>query len=455
MPRAFLGPRIRELRRNLGVTQADLARSIGISPSYLNLIESNKRTIAGPLLRRTAQALGIGMEELDGAAERHLLATLSEIAKGPEFTGLGVEGDAAGELIGRYPGWARAVAALTRSERAATAEARALADRLTHDPILAETVHMILSRIAAIRLAAEILADYADISPEQRDRFLSIIADESLALSHGGATLADYFDSAGSDGRSLTPYDEVAALFEGHDEYFEELETATAGLDPGSNERTIDAARRVARAHCSGLIAAIVTEEPDLSATAADRATNGLLDYAAAALLVPMAAFAPKAIELGHDAEALADFFAVDVAIICRRLVALRDGPRFGYLRVNAAGSLLERRGLSGLFAPRYAAACPLWVLYRAQQSPETMIRQLAVFPTGDRFVFVARAGSVGPSGFGRPRHYLTDMLAMSETDARRTVYAPDAGARAEEVGPACRICSRSTCPHRVDDALG
>lgn len=454
MPRAFLGPRIRELRRARAVTQADLARSIGISPSYLNLIERNKRPIAGPLLRRTALALGIGLEELDGAAERHLLATLIEIANEPELAGLGVEARAAGELIGRYPGWARAIGALARSERAATAEARALTDRLTHDPILAETVHLLLSRIAAIRSAAEILPDYADVSPEQRARFLAIIADESLALSDGGATLAAYFDAAGSDGRRLTPVDEVAALFEARDEHFAELEAATAGVELRLTERSIAAALPAARAHCGALIGAIVARAA-LSAGAADRATAELSTYAAAALLVPMAAFAPRAAELGHDAEALADAFAVDVAIVCRRLVALGEGPRFGYLRVNAAGRLLERRGLPGLFAPRYAAACPLWVLYRAQQSPETMIRQLAVFPTGDRFVFVARAGSVGPSGFGRPRHYLTDMLAMSETDARRTVYAPDPGARAEEVGPACRICSRRTCPHRVDDALG
>ena len=123
MPRAFLGPRIRERRHTLGITQAELAHRIGISPSYLNLIERNKRTVSGPLLRRAAQALGISLEDLDGAEERHLLATLTEIANGPELSGLSVETDAAGELIGRYPGWARAVAALARSERAAAAEA--------------------------------------------------------------------------------------------------------------------------------------------------------------------------------------------------------------------------------------------------------------------------------------------------------------------------------------------
>lgn len=453
MPHAIIGPRIRERRRNLGVTQADLARKVDISPSYLNLIESNKRPVSGHMLRRIASALGIGAEELDGVAERRLLETLHEIAHMPDLATLEVEADQAGELIGRYPGWAGAVAALARSEQAATAEARALADRLTHDPILAETVHLILSRIAAIRSAVEILTDYPDVTGEQRDRFLGIIGDESRALSDAGASLASYFDNTSTTGRRLSPFDEVETLFEANEGHFEEIEAATSSL--AVEDRSPDAIRLLVRERLADLVADIVARHEIGSAAAADRARSALADYAAAALLAPMPAFARRAEDLRYDVEALAEAFAVEVAIACRRLVSLPDGPRFGYLRANAAGSLVERRGLPGLFAPRYAAACPLWVLYRAQQSPETMIRQLAVFPTGDRFVFVARAHSVGKSGFGRPRHYLTDMLAMSEAHARHTVYAPDPGVPAEEVGPACRICSRRSCPHRVDDALG
>ena len=142
---------------------------------------------------------------------------------------------------------------------------------------------------------------------------------------------------------------------------------------------------------------------------------------------------------------------------MCRRLTALPEGvgiPSFGYLRANAAGTIIEVFGLGGLAVPRYAAACPLWVLYRAQQSPEAVFRQRALFPSGVRLVFVARARHSGPSGFGRPRHYLTDMVTMSEKDSYHTVYAPDPTAIVEEVGPGCRLCPRLNCEHRVDDPL-
>jgi len=467
MSRAILGTRIRERRRGIGITQAALARRIGISASYLNLIERNKRGIAGPLLRRTAEALNLRLEELDGAAERRLLQTLDEIAHLPDLRALGVEADSAGELIGRYPGWARALAALERSEREATAAARALADRLTHDPFLGETVHRMLTRIAAVRSAAEILAEFPDIPPDRRNRFHRIVHEESRGLSDVGEALAAYFDKLGEADRTLTPLDEVEALFDARENRFDEIEAEAAGLaarldDPASAPRR-DKARALAVERLGSLIDSVIARQPQVETTpACARARASLLSYATAAILAPMAAFAPRAAELGYDIEALAGAFALEVEAVCLRLTALpkdaasKNGgtPRFGYFRVNAAGTIIEMHGLPGLMAPRYASACPLWVLYRAQQSPEAVIRQRALFPSGARFVFLARARNTGLTGFGKPRHYLTDMLAISEADARLTVYAPDAGVPVEEVGPACRICPRRACPHRVADPL-
>lgn len=460
MPKAIVGTRIRERRRALGITQVELARRIGISASYLNLIERNKRGIAGALLLRAAAALELGIDDLDGAAERRLLETLAELAHAPDLAALGIEAGNAGELIGRYPGWARAVAALARSERAAAAEARALADRLTHDPFLGEAVHRMLTRIAAVRSASEILVDYEDLPPERRTRFLAIIHDEARALTDVGEALAAYFDKAEETGRALTPIDEVEALFDVCANRFDEIETAAAAVSrlPSGAARGREAAQALAGTVLAPAIEKVIERHAEIETTPArGRARRALAEYATAAILAPLPVFAPRAAALGYDLEALAREFGLEPETVCRRLLALSgEGvPRFGYFRVNAAGTLIERRGLAGLVAPRYAPACPLWVLYRAQQSPEAVIRQRALFPNGERFVFLARAHRTGPTGFGQPRHYITDMLALSEADARLTVYAPDQTVPMEEVGPACRVCPRRTCLHRVDDPLG
>jgi predicted transcriptional regulator/DNA-binding XRE family transcriptional regulator len=462
MRRGILGTRIRERRRGLGFTQAELARRIGISASYLNLIERNKRRIAGPLLRRTAEALDLRLDELDGAAEHRLLETLDELALLPDMRSLGVEAESAGEMIGRFPGWARALAALARSEREAATAARALADRLTHDPFLGETVHRMLSRIAAIRSASEILTEFSDIPAARRERFDRIIHEEIWALSDVGEALAAYFDKVDEADRVLTPLDEVEALFDARGNRFEEIETAAEGLaervDDGAPAQRRKRATILAKERLGGLVDDIVAREPQVeTAPARARARAALISYAAGAILAPMGGFAPRAAELFYDVEALTDAFSLGFGTICHRLTALpqnEETPRFGYFRANAAGTITEMHGLPGLVVPRYASACPLWVLYRAQQSPESVIRQRVVFPSGARFVFLARAGNTGPTGFGKPRHYLTDMLALSEAGARLTAYAPETSVPVEEVGPACRLCPRQTCPHRAADPL-
>ncbi|MEQ9643228.1 MAG: short-chain fatty acyl-CoA regulator family protein [Alphaproteobacteria bacterium] len=459
---SILGARIRQRRRELGLSQAELARRVGISASYLNLIEWNKRQIAGTRLRHIAEALDLELGELDGAAERRLLETLTEVGHLPELAALGLEDERIGELIGRFPGWARGLAAVARSQQEATARAQMLSDRLSNDPFLGETVHRMLTRIAAIRSAAEILTEYPDVPADRRERFHLIVHEESRALSDVGEALAAYLDKAEAPTRTLTPVDEVEALFDARGHHFAEIEAAAAPLtgllvEPQPVSRHAKA-RTLAETQLGDTIDELIAAQPEIETAAAGaRARRALADYAVGAILMPLARFVDLARASRYDLEALAAGFAVDVAAVCRRLTNLPrapETPRFGYLRANAAGTIIEMLGLEGLAIPRYAAACPLWVLYRAQQSPEAVIRQRALFPSGARFVFVARARNTGPTGFGKPRHYLTDMITMSEADAQRTVYAADAAVPVEEVGPSCRLCPRRSCPHRVDDPL-
>ena len=76
--RAPIGLKISSRRRALGVSQAALARRAGISASYLNLIERNKRHVGGSLLIRLAAELKIEVGELSGDSEHRLIAELEE-----------------------------------------------------------------------------------------------------------------------------------------------------------------------------------------------------------------------------------------------------------------------------------------------------------------------------------------------------------------------------------------
>jgi predicted transcriptional regulator/transcriptional regulator with XRE-family HTH domain len=462
MKRNILGPRIRERRREIGITQADLAKQVEISASYLNLIEHNKRDIGGTLLRKLANALDLPLDQLDGAADRRLLETLEEIAQNPEMLALGVEDKRIGEMIGRFPGWARGILALSRSEHQATNTAQILSDRLNHDPFLGETVHKMLTRIASLNSASEIIDQYPEVDTASRDRFYAIMHEESQHLCQLGDALASYFDNAALARRTLTPLDEVDALFDDRHNHFSEIEHLAEPLHlklpAGAAANRFNAAHALVDKRLDKLVQKIVSAEAQLETDVArTRGYEILLRYAVGAVMVPMRALKQRATELNYDLELLCDDFGVDFQLIGERLSALpadEGQPRFGFYQANASGNITLSRNLPGLVVPRYGSSCPLWILYRAQQAPHAVLRQHVQLPSGECFVFVARAASTSSIGFGQPRHYLTDMCVLNDHDARHTVYAPDRATAFEPVGLSCRTCPRRNCKHRIIDPL-
>lgn len=464
MASSIVGPRIRERRRSLGITQVDLAKRVGVSASYLNLIERNRRRIAGALLQRVARELGMRLDQLDGAAERRLMDRLAEIAVEPRLASHAPEVDAIAELIGRYPGWAATLALLGRSERDATELARTLSDRLSHDPFLGEAIHAMLTNVAAIRSASEILTSFPDIEPERRARFETAIYDESRRLSDVAEALAGYFDKAHTAARAATPGDEVEALFEANENRFIEIETAAAKLaeEAPVGESPVarrDSARKLVQDSLNETLGAIIAASDEVDTErAALRAREELENYAIDAALTPEPAFSAIAKTAGYDVEEIAQTLRVPIETAFRRLTTLprdKGTPRFGYLCVNAAGQPLVRREIEGLFLPRTGGACPLWSVFRATSRPGEATRQLVELPSGERYVFVARAREIGRARFGSPRSYVADMLAMTEVNARQTVYGERLSSELPEpVGFACRICPREDCEHRAIDRL-
>ena len=79
---ALTGGRVRERRLALGRRQADVARAAGISASYLNLIEHNRRRIGPEVLSRLADALGTEAAALAQGAEGGRAVDLREAASG-------------------------------------------------------------------------------------------------------------------------------------------------------------------------------------------------------------------------------------------------------------------------------------------------------------------------------------------------------------------------------------
>ena len=59
-----IGKKIKSFRQKLGLQAKKLSEQLGISPSYLNLIEGGKRKIDGDLLLKISQELRIELNDL-------------------------------------------------------------------------------------------------------------------------------------------------------------------------------------------------------------------------------------------------------------------------------------------------------------------------------------------------------------------------------------------------------
>lgn len=358
--------------------------------------------------------------------------------------------------------------------------------------------------------------DPGGISVRQRARFHKSLVDESRDLAEVSRALADFFDNAEPSDGAAPADEQVDAFLAARGNYFEALEDAAlrmrrrAGLDLGSGDfaaaqarlaallqadtgaevlfesapgpevaaakpargvaamtlsadapaasRAFRIAARLAQAGAAEALDAEIAGAPELiTETARARARRALTGYVAGAILLPYAPFLECAEELRYDVDRMGRRFGASYEQVAHRLATMRrpsaEGVPFAFMRVDPSGFLTKRLPLPSLALPRSGGACPLWVVYRAFQTPETTVRQLADFPNRDRVLFIARAVAKDVGGFGRPRRLLSVMLACDEIYADRTVYGVDSGP-AEPVGTTCALCVRQDCAHRQVEPL-
>src|SRR6185312_211831 len=88
---ANIGRRLRELRLERGQQQADVARTLGVSGAYLNLLEKGKRTVQLPLLWKALSFFGIEMEAfMASLGERRAPDALAKLLDEPLLRSLGI-----------------------------------------------------------------------------------------------------------------------------------------------------------------------------------------------------------------------------------------------------------------------------------------------------------------------------------------------------------------------------
>ena len=409
------GTRLRNRRMDRGLKQADLARTIGISASYLNLIEHNRRRISGRLLNDLARALDIDADLLVEGTGGAVLDPLREAAA--EFPETGVEAARAEDLIARYPGWAALITA--QQARIVQLESRVerLTNRLVHDTQIATSLHEVISTATAIRSTASILVETPDLDRDWQSRFHRNMDGDSQRLAESSQVLLGLLDmEAEVAGQAISPVEQAERVFA-------QVGFHLADIEVGNSLTAFEG-----------------VTDPVTQDILAGWATR----YAQDAAALPYDPFVQAARQDAYDPARLAARFGVPIEMVLRRLAHLPAGqghPPMGLAICDAAGVVTFQKPVLEFRLPRSGAACPLWPLYQAVSQPGRALHRMVRLPGLARTSFecFAVAGPVGQVRFGQEPSINATMLVRP---------APQ-GATPDTVGPGCRVCPVANCGSR------
>ena len=450
--KAILGNKVRRLRRQRGVTQTALAGELGISPSYLNLIEHNQRPVTVPLLIKLAQALEVDVAGFADHDEAQLLSDLREVFGDSLFRGRDIGLSELRELVAAAPEAGRAVLDLYGAYSRVCDDRAALFERLDGGDGPSGAT-------AASRLASEEITDFvqsrANHFPELEEAAERLWREARLEYGDVHAGLVRHLDESLGVRVRIAPFAESAGAVRRYEE--RERAIMLSEVLPQSS-RNFQLANQIAllqyRAMIDRCLEGTRFANPDTPALA----RVALANYFAGAVLMPYEAFLGAARDLRCDIDIIEHRFGVSFEQACHRLTTLqRPGARgvpLHFVRVDIAGNISKRFSASGIQISRQGGACPRWNVYDAFMSPGLIRTQVSRTSDGATYFCIARTVQKQGGGYWQRQSYLAIGLGCRIEDARAFVYAdsvdlenPDA---AVSIGVNCRICERLDCRQRA-----
>ena len=437
MSKTAIGKTIRRLRMEQGFTQQGFALKLGISTSYLNLVEHDQRNVTASLLFKLTDILKVDLAALSGVQERELEVALREVFADP-LLGADPVPEAEIRALAAAPNGARAVLALHR----AWAGAREDADGITlpsgrrimlPNEEVRDFFHAHENHFEGLEEAAEIIGATLNAATQGTNHALA----ERLRKTHGLVVSVQKLPD------SLRVFDAKARML-------------ALSEDLPRESRGFQMAFQLALLEAREAVEPIVAGAEPSTHEAAELLRIGLLNYVAGAILMPYQEFLEAAVQNRYDVEAIAARFGVSYEQACHRLSTLqRNGARgvpFFFLRVDPAGNVSKRFSAAGFPFMRFGGTCPRWIVHSAFATPGTIRVQVAQLSATETFLCFARAIAGRPARWGEPPPVRVVAMGCDVRHAGELVYGDgiDLETAAVGIGLSCRLCDRQDCRSRA-----
>lgn len=450
----FAGPRIRRLRRELGLTQARMAEDLGISASYQNLIERNHRPLTAQILLRLAEVYEADLRGLTGNADAAALAALKEVFADPIFSTTNLSDQELQDLVATSPTAANAVAMLYRAYRDIQTSASGLAERITGDGEAALTT----GARFPVEEVRDLFHDRNNHFPELDDAGEALFERAGLATEEPYVALREHLDSEHGVQVRVVPVDIAGSALRRYDYHRRCIFLSEALAQTGRN---FQLAFQLALFEAHEIIDRLVAESGLSSEQSRLVCRVGLASYFAGALIMPYARFLGTAETMLYDIEGLGRRFGASFEQVCHRLTTLqRPGARgipFFLIRVDAAGNVTKRFNSGSFPFARSGGACPRWNVHDVFRIPGQLFTQAIQMPDGATFFSIARTVSRPGWEVREPDQLLSIGLGCEIGYAHRLVYFEGydpATLKPTPIGINCRLCERADCYQRAHPPL-
>ncbi len=441
---------IKRLRQEKKITQKQLSKEIGISVAYLNLIENNKRTVTGKIIKEISKVCNTDLSEFTTDYHKKLNLDLKKIFSDSIFENHEVKTTGMRDLFLYSPSLGDAVRTLYEKYSQKSKDVAKLSEQII------EIKQEISGSSSVEQNSADIISDMLQ---KNRNYFADLEKVADLQQT--------YIDlSLGSRMRSLVEYLQkkfnirVDFLDNGFQENFVKKYDAEKKVLKISNTLSRES-KEFLISHQIGLLAAKEIIEAQLkkenilhnNTLALGRTV--LANYFASCLIMPYDKFWKLAEDVKYDIDILSNRFDASFEQIAHRLTTLqkknKEGIPFHFMRVDIAGNVSKKFSISGLKIPRYSVACPRWNVYTAFLNPGKIKFQLSKMLDGQTFFCLARTVSKRIGNFSSPETFFSIGLGFDIKFAEKCVYSKNFDLhKAIPTGISCRTCERKNCRQRA-----
>jgi len=444
--KTFVGPQLRQLRRERQQTQAEMAKVLGISPGYVNLLENNQRSLSVRLLMALADAYRVDWRDLVRDEASNLLAELRNVIRDPMFSGGAPDLQELRAAIDHAPRLVEQFLRLygihrTTLERIMRQGAGRLPEGLlasSGEAVIHDFFRDHSNYFHSLEVAAEKLRAAEPSGPED----IYGVLKARLSKAHGITVRRRRTDEMTQALRVYNRDDRVIHLSEALDHC----------------NQVFQLAHVLCLVEFENLLDELTAGSQITNKTSLARCHVELANYFAAAFLMPYEAFLNTAESTAYDIDLISIRFGVSFEQACHRLTTLQrpnaQGVPFFFLRVDKAGNVTKRFNSTSFHLAEYGGACPVWNIHMAFRTPGVILPQFVELPDGDRFFTISRTVDRPAINLETQDHRLSVALGCELQYAKKLGYAAsynlDDQRMFSKIGINCHLCPRRACSQRA-----